>query len=95
MKFMDAGKKMETGLLPEAPSGKVYPRFTVDLDKFPKLKADVDESVELHLKGRVCGVTHTDYCNSMDVEVQSIAAPNHTHDSENAADKEYERLRGK
>ena len=77
MKFMDAGQKVETA----DPSPKYYPKFCVDLDQFPGLQADVDESVELHLKGRVCSVTHNDWSHSMEVEVTSVAVPTHTHDS--------------
>lgn len=76
---MDAGKKSE-GVPMDAPQ-KYYPRFTVDLDQFPGLKAEVDESIELHLKGRVCSVTHTDWSHSMEVEITSVAVPTHTHDS--------------
>lgn len=79
MKFKDAGKKMEMPMAAESP--KVYPRFSVDLDQFPGLEAEVDESVELHLRGRVCSVEHSDYCHRMDVEVTSVAVPTHTHDS--------------
>lgn len=80
-KFMDAGKKFDSGVnLPDAPA-KVYPRFNVDLDQFPGLKCDVDECIELHLKGRVCGVTHNDWSHNMEVEVTSIAVPTHTRDS--------------
>jgi hypothetical protein len=80
MKFMDAGKKMESPMVTDSPS-KSYPRFRVDLDQFPGLSCEVDECVELHLKGRVCSTTHTDYCHDMEVEVTSIAVPTHTHDS--------------
>lgn len=79
MKFMEAGKKDEISIT--GSPAKSYPRFTVDLDQFPDLKADVDESVELHLRGRVCALTHTDWCNSMEVEVMSVAVPTHTHES--------------
>lgn len=80
-KFKDAGKKIEGPTMqPEAPA-KTYPRFTVDLDQFPGLRADVDESIDLHLRGRVCSITHNDWSHSMDVEVTSIAVPTHTHDS--------------
>jgi hypothetical protein len=95
MKFLDAGKKMEGPALAEPPQ-KVYPRFSVDLEQFPGLKADVDESVELHLKGRICSVEHSDYCHRMDVEVQSIAVPTHTHDSVgamNEADRAMSKLK--
>jgi len=77
MKFMDAGRKINDA--PAAPETKSYPRFTVDLDQFPGLQAEVDEVVELHLRGRVCGITHNDYCHSMDIEVTSVAVPHHTH----------------
>jgi hypothetical protein len=94
-KFMDAGKKMES---PDATlPAKSYPRFCVDLDQFPGLEADVDESVELHLKGRVCSVTHNDWNHSMEVEVTSVAVPSHTHDSVgpmNEADAALGKLRG-
>lgn len=79
MKFMDAGKKMDSTMVVDAPS-KVYPKFRVDLDQFPDLDCDVDESVELTLRGRVCGVTHNDWCHEMEVEVTSIAVPTHTND---------------
>lgn len=79
MKFMDAGKKME-GLPMDAPA-KSYPRFTVDLDQFPGLQCDVDESVELTLRGRVSALTHNDWSHSMEIEVTSIAVPSHTHES--------------
>ena len=95
MKFMDAGKKSE--MVTEKPSQKYYPQFCVDLDQFPGLLAEVDESVELHLKGRVCSVTHNDYCHQMEVEVTSVAVPTHTHDSVgpmNEADKVMGKLRG-
>lgn len=84
------------GIIPDAPA-KVYPRFSVDLDQFPGLECDVDESVELHLKGRVCSVEHSDYCHRMEVEVQSVAVPTHTHDSigsANEADAALGKLRG-
>jgi len=93
-KFMDAGRKLDTPTT--APAPRSYPRFTVDLDQFPGLEADVDESVELHLKGRVCSVEHSDYCHSMQVEVQSVAIPTHTHDSigpMNEADKALGKMR--
>ena len=95
MKFMDAGKKSDLAI-PET-SPKYYPKFCVDLDQFPGLLAEVDESVELHLKGRVCSVTHNDYCHQMEVEVTSVAVPTHTHDSVgpmNEADKAMGKLRG-
>ncbi len=79
-KFMDAGKKSELSAPMETPQ-KYYPKFCVDLDQFPGLECDVDESVELHLKGRVCSVTHNDYCHQMEVEVTSVAVPTHTHDT--------------
>lgn len=79
MKFMDAGHASPT--LAVTDDVKVYPRFRVDLDDFPGLQADVDESVELHLKGRVCSVTHNDWCHEMEVEVTSVAVPTHTHDT--------------
>lgn len=79
LKFMDAGKKLESPMATESP--KYYPKFRVDLDQFPGLVADVDESVELHLKGRVCSITHNDYCHEMEVEVTSVAVPTHTKDS--------------
>ena len=94
MKFMDAGKK--TGNLPETAPVKVYPRFTVDLDQFPGLEADVDEHVELHLGGRVCAITHNDWNHSMEVEVTEVAVPTHTHDSvgpKNEADSVLGKLR--
>ena len=93
LKFMDAGKKMEP-ISAEPP--KVYPRFSVDVEQFPGLSADVDESVELHLKGRVCSVEHSDYCHRMDVEVTSVAVPSHTHDSvgpHNEADRALGKLK--
>jgi hypothetical protein len=80
MKFKDAGKKPDMGVL-DAPAPKIYPRFTVDLDQFPGLECEVDETVELHLRGRVCARNHNDWGNTMDVEVTSIAVPSHTHDS--------------
>lgn len=80
MKFMDAGHKSDLPA-PATESPKYYPKFRVDLDQFPGLEADVDESVELHLKGRVCAITHNDYCHEMEVEVTSVAVPTHTHDS--------------
>ncbi len=80
MKFKDAGKKLDMPMAAEAPA-KSYPRFRVDLDQFPGLECDVDECVELHLKGRVCGVTHNDWCHDMEIEVTGIAVPSHTHDS--------------
>ena len=81
MKFMDAGKKFDMPTVASPEQTKVYPRFRVDLDQFPGLSCEVDECVELHLKGRVCATTHTDYCHDMEVEVTSIAVPTHTHDS--------------
>ena len=94
MKFMDAGKKYDMPMAVESP--KVYPRFRVDLDQFPGLEADVDESVELLLKGRVCSVSHNDYCHEMEVEVTSVAVPSHTHESvgpKNEADSALGKLR--
>lgn len=81
MKFMDAGRKSQLAETSLDKQSKVYPRFTVDLDQFPGLECDVDESIELHLRGRICGVTHDEYSHTMDVEVASIAVPSHTHDS--------------
>lgn len=94
LKFMDAGKKSEA-IVADTPQ-KYYPRFSVDLDQFPGLQADVDESVELHLKGRVCSVTHNDYCHEMEIEVTSIGLPSLTKDSvgnPNEADKALNKLR--
>lgn len=93
-KYMDAGKKLES--YPTDVPQKVYPRFTIDLDQFPGLECDVDESVELHLRGRVCSVEHSDYAHRMDVEVTSVAVPSHTHDSVgpiNEADKALGKLK--
>ena len=80
MKFMDAGTKLD-GPMAEVASPKIYPRFRVDLEEFPGLECDVDEHVELNLKGRVCEVVHNDYSHHMEVEVTSIAVPTHTHNS--------------
>lgn len=88
MKFMDAGK--ESGFDSPTLPTKYYPKFTVDLSQFPGLQADMDECVELNLKGRVCSLTHNEYCHEMQVEVTSVAIPTHTKDSigpMNEADK--------
>lgn len=77
-KYMDAGKKMDSpGVLVDKPT-KIYPKFRVDLDQFPGLKLDVDESIDLSLRGRVCSITHNDWCHEMEIEVTSIAVPSHT-----------------
>lgn len=89
MKFMDAGKKYDNPVAAES-NQKIYPKFRVDLDQFPGLECDVDECVELHLKGRVCSLTHNDYCHEMEIEVTAVAVPSHTHDTigpMNEADK--------
>lgn len=80
LKFMDAGKKLDSPMA-AVDSPKYYPKFRVDLDQFPGLQADVDESVELHLKGRVCSITHNNYCHEMEIEVTSVGIPTHTKDS--------------
>lgn len=54
---------------------------TIDLDKFPGVHADVDDSVRFEGSGRVCSVTHNDYCNEMQIEVSKISIPTHTSDS--------------
>jgi hypothetical protein len=95
MKFKDAGKNLETIAGP-ASTEKYYPKFSVDLDQFPDLKAEMDDSVELVLRGRVCRLESSEYCNTMEVEVLSVAVPSHTHDSAgdmNTADKELGRLK--
>lgn len=79
-KFKDAGKKMTDTSIAATPS-KVYPRIRIDLDQFPELKADVDEKVAFHGTGRVCSVTHNDWCHEMEIEVDSMAVPTHTHES--------------
>lgn len=94
-KFMDAGKTLAA---PE-PTGpqKIYPKFCVDLDEFPGLEAEMDESVELHLRGRVCSLTHNEWSHTMEVEVKDIAIPTHTHDRigpMNEADTALGKLRG-
>ena len=94
MKYMDAGKSNQ---LPEEATTTYYPRFTVDLDQFPGLKCDVDECIDLHLKGRVCSVSHNDYSHSMDIKVTSIAVPSHTSESvgpKNEADMALGKLKG-
>ena len=76
---------------------KSYPRFCVDLEQFPGLKCDVDGCTDLHLKGRVCSVSHNDYSHSMEVEVTSIAVPSHTQESigpKNEADAALGKLKG-
>jgi hypothetical protein len=78
MKFKDAGKNLE---MPTSAPTKVYPRFTVDLDQFPGLECEMDESVELHLRGRVCSLTHNEWSHTMEVEVEHIAVPTHTHET--------------
>lgn len=98
-KFKDAGKSAVATL--PGPSEKIYPRFTVDLDQFPGLSGELDEEVELHLKGRICGLTHNDYSHSMEVEVRSLSHPDHSHGDMpkialvSIADQELEKLRGK
>lgn len=97
LKFKDAGKSVAS---PLAAPEKVYPRFTVDLDQFPGLEGELDEDIELHLKGRVCALNHSDYSHSMDVEVRSLAHPDHTHEGFakiaviNIADQELSKLKG-
>jgi hypothetical protein len=78
-KYMDAGKKMEVPTLADAPT-KVYPRFTVDLDQFPGLECDMDENVDINLRGRVCGLNHNEWRYDMEIEVTSIAIPSHTNE---------------
>jgi len=97
MKFMDAGKAPESVATLDKPN-KYYPKFTIDLDQFPDLEAEVDESVELKLKGRVCGITHNEWSHTMEVEVQAIAIPSHTSDDigpRNKADEEFGKMRSK
>lgn len=94
LKFMDAGKQMAEPSAVTAPA-KSYPRFRIDLDQFPGLEADMDESVELRLRGRVCSLSHNEYCHDMEIEVTSIAIPSHTKDSigpQNEADRALGKL---
>ena len=55
--------------------------ITVDLSKYPGLKTDVDESIRFEGSGRVCSITHNDWCNEMQIEVSKFSVPSHTHDS--------------
>lgn len=91
MKYMDASRPMPT--LADVTTEKVYPRFTVDLDQFKDLAADVDEGVELTLRGRVCSRNHTDYCNTMEIEVQAIGVPSAADFNE--ADRALAKLKGR
>lgn len=65
--------------LPSMPERKMY--VTIDLDKFPEIHADVDDSVRFEGSGRVCSMTHNDYCNEMQIEVTKISIPTHTSES--------------
>lgn len=94
MKFMDAGKALDS---PTSPA-KYYTKFCVDLQQFPGLEADMDECVELNLKGRVCSLTHNEYCHEMQIEVTSVAIPSHTHETVgpmNEADKALGKMKSK
>lgn len=53
----------------------------VDLDKYPGLKIDVDESIRFEGSGRVCSIRHNDYFNEMEIEVTKFSVPTHTHES--------------
>lgn len=81
---------MSSDLAIEAQERKMY--ITIDLDKFPGLKADVDESVRFAGSGRVCSVRHDDYCNEMQVEVTTISLPS-SGDDGNDADKALGKLK--
>jgi len=77
-----------------------YPHLFIDLDQFPGLEGDLDEEIELHVRGRVCSLSHSYGSHSMDVEVQKIAHPDHTHDDEvpkvaviSIADSELSRMK--
>lgn len=74
----------------DAPERKMY--ITIDLDKYPGLKADVDESVRFAGSGRVSSVRHNDYCNEMEVEVTTISLPS-SGDDGNDADKALGKLK--
>ena len=78
-------------------SKKIYPRLSIDLDQFPDLKGDVDETGELHICYRVCSVQHNEYSHSMDLEITSIAVPRHSHEdvkgSGNEADRSLNKLK--
>jgi hypothetical protein len=92
-KFMDAAKSLTE---PTTSPQKYYPKFCVDLDQFPGLAAEMDESVEIVLRGRVCGLTHNEYSHTMEVEVQAIQVPSHTNDAVgpmNEADKAMGKLK--
>lgn len=99
MQFKDAGKTYPGLAMESDKPSKSYPRFTIDLDQFPGLEADVDEEIEITLRSRVSGITHTDYCHTMDLEVRSIAQPGDARPSKialvSAADQELEKLKGR
>ena len=61
------------------PEKKMY--ITIDLEKFPGLMTEVDESIRFEGSGRVCEVRHNDYCHEMQVEVTKISIPSHTQDT--------------
>lgn len=99
LKFIDAGKVIPSTM--PGPPEKIYPRLSIDLDQFPGLEGDLDEEIEFHGRGRVCGLTHNDYSHSMDLEIRSLAHPDHTHGEMpkialvSIADQELSKLKGK
>lgn len=52
---------------------KSYPRLTVDVDQFPGIDGDVDENFSGVIQGRICGRSHTDYCNTVEIEITKIS----------------------
>ena len=95
-KLWDAGKKTEMPAIAgdSVRAEKIYPRLSVDLDQCPALKADVDQDVELRIRGRVCEVRHNDWSHSMEIEVQAIGEADERGE-ENNADKALRKMRGK
>lgn len=94
-KFKDAS--MESSLPVSPLSEKYYPRFNVDLDKFPDLESEIGESVELHMRGTVCGIHKSEGSSTMDIEVKEIGTLNKSGESgeggQNEADRALENLK--
>lgn len=82
--FKDAGYTPKAEI---ATPPKIYPKFCVDLDQFPDLEAGVDEYVDLRLRGRVCSRNHSDYGNTMDLEVMALAKDAGSNEADKALGK--------
>ena len=84
-------------MLSDAMPVKSYPRITIDLNQFKDTFGDVDENTAFYVQGRICARTHTDYCNTVEVEVRKISAsePESKVALISPADQELKKLRGR